>query len=124
MSSIWNATASKVSLPICSPSSSARNEERHARLIFSLRASSTLPTMPDIQLPDFGDELEEVMDGEGAFAAGTTYTIEKDDTLQKISKKFYDSFSQWHRIYEANRAAIKNPDRLKPGTVITIPVEK
>lgn len=61
-------------------------------------------------------------------AATTTrlveYKIEKDDTLQKISKKFYDSYSKWPKIYELNKAVIKNPNVLKPGTVIQIQVEE
>ena len=49
------------------------------------------------------------------------YTVEKDDTLQKISKKFYNSYSKWPRIYDANRDVIKTPDRLKTGMIIKIP---
>lgn len=51
------------------------------------------------------------------------YTVEKDDTLQKISKKFYDSYSKWPRIYEANRDKIPNPDKIKPGITINIPMD-
>ena len=49
------------------------------------------------------------------------YKVEKDDTLQKISKKFYDNYSKWIKIYEANKDVIKNPDRIKPGITIKIP---
>jgi LysM repeat protein len=52
------------------------------------------------------------------------YTVEKDDTLQKISKKFYDSYSKWPKIYEANKDKIESPDNLKPGIVIKIPMDK
>lgn len=51
------------------------------------------------------------------------YTVEKDDTLQKISQKFYSSYGKWPRIYEANKSVIPNPDRIKPGTVLQIPVD-
>ncbi len=53
----------------------------------------------------------------------TEYTVKKDDTLQKISKKFYDSFSKWPRIYEANKDVIEDPDRIKSGIVIQIPTD-
>ena len=54
-----------------------------------------------------------------------TYTVEKDDTLQKIAKKFYGSYGKWVKIYDANKEKLKNPNFVKPGTVITIPaVEK
>ncbi len=49
------------------------------------------------------------------------YTIEKGDTLQKISKKFYDTYRRWYEILEVNKDVITNPDRLKTGTVIKIP---
>ncbi|OGX08970.1 MAG: hypothetical protein A2Z88_07525 [Omnitrophica WOR_2 bacterium GWA2_47_8] len=52
------------------------------------------------------------------------YTVEKDDTLQGISKKFYDNYSSWTKIYDANKEKIENPNVLRPGTVIRIPQEK
>lgn len=51
------------------------------------------------------------------------YTVEKDDTLQKIARKFYGSYNKWPRIYEANKALIPNPDILRPGTVLEIPMD-
>ena len=50
------------------------------------------------------------------------YTVGKDDTLQTISKKFYNSYSKWPKIYEANKDKIPDPNRIKPGLVLTIPV--
>ena len=51
----------------------------------------------------------------------TEYTIEKNDTLQKISMKFYNTTRRWMSIYEANKDRIKDPNKIKPGTVIRIP---
>lgn len=51
----------------------------------------------------------------------TEYTIQEGDTLQKISKKFYDTYRRWNEIYEANKDVISSPDRIKPGKVIRIP---
>ncbi|HLF17384.1 MAG TPA: LysM peptidoglycan-binding domain-containing protein [Candidatus Omnitrophota bacterium] len=58
-------------------------------------------------------------------AAGeyTEYKVEKDDTLQKISMKFYNTHSKWPKIYEANKDLIPNPNFIKPGIVIRIPKE-
>ena len=53
-----------------------------------------------------------------------TYTVQKDDTLQKISKKLFGSYGKWYKIYEANKDKIKNPNILKTGTVLDIPVIK
>ncbi|MFH1397480.1 MAG: LysM peptidoglycan-binding domain-containing protein [Candidatus Omnitrophota bacterium] len=51
------------------------------------------------------------------------YTVLKDDTLQKISEKFYGSSGGWNKIYQANKAVLKSPDRLYPGQSIDIPIE-
>ena len=50
------------------------------------------------------------------------YVIQEGDTLQKISKKFYDSYGKWTQIYEVNKAVIKDPNRIRPGTRIQIPM--
>jgi len=85
---------------------------------------------PEINLPSFDDEEFEGDDDAVEYSDtpdGPTryqdYTVTKDDTLQKIAKKFYDSYSKWPRIYEANKSVIKNPDRIKPGIVLRIPVD-
>jgi len=50
------------------------------------------------------------------------YTVEKDDTLQKISQKFYKTTKKWTVIFDANQDVLKNPDQLKPGMKLKIPV--
>ena len=50
-----------------------------------------------------------------------TYTIQKGDTLQKISKRFYGTTRKWPGIYEANKDTIKESSRVYPGQVIVIP---
>ncbi len=80
-----------------------------------------------IVIPPIEDEeaapaqaAKSVLKSEGPSEA-QTYTVLKDDTLQKISKKFYNSYGKWIKIYEANKEKIKNPNFVKPGTVLTIP---
>lgn len=81
-----------------------------------------------INVPDLKDQVkvqeptaltESVQSGEIK-----EYVVEKDDTLQKISKKFYDSYSKWPQIYEANKDVIKDPNRLSPGIKIIIPPQQ
>lgn len=71
-----------------------------------------------VSIPDIGLEEEA---GEPYFEE---YVIEEGDTLQKISKKFYDSYSKWVRIYEANEDVLKDPNRVKPGVKIQIPMNR
>ena len=51
------------------------------------------------------------------------YTVQKEDTLQKISLKFYGTTKKWTKIYEANQDVLKGPNKIYPGQVINIPVE-
>jgi nucleoid-associated protein YgaU len=83
------------------------------------------PPKQGLSLPYIGDD-EPASDGTGAMeaateVAGAPYTVVKDDTLQKISKKVYGSYSKWTKIYDANKDKIKNPNFVKPGIVIIIP---
>ena len=84
---------------------------------------------PQISLPNTNEEetpsAKSVPSSSGSGQPGqyTEYKVEKDDTLQKLAKKFYNAFGQWTKIYDLNRDVIKNPDRLKPGTVLKIPKE-
>ncbi len=81
------------------------------------------PAVPKIALPEF-DEMDETSSADTGTSTRdilTEYTVEENDTLQKISKKFYDSYSKWHKIYEVNKSLIKDPNFIKPGIVIKIP---
>ena len=50
-----------------------------------------------------------------------TYTVEKGDTLQKISKKVYGTSKKWHKIYELNKEKLKSPDKIKAGQKLLLP---
>jgi len=50
------------------------------------------------------------------------YTVQKNDTLQKISEKFYGTTKKWKMIYDENRDVLKSPDRVYPGKTIKIPL--
>lgn len=49
------------------------------------------------------------------------YTVGKNDTLQKISMKFYGTTKKWKKIYDANADKMKSPDRIYKGQVLDIP---
>lgn len=85
------------------PSSAVREDD------FTLPQSSAAVEKPFVQVSSV------------VMAEPQVYVVEKDDTLQKISKKVYGVYSQWPRIYDANRAVIKDPNFLKPGVTLMIP---
>lgn len=83
---------------------------------------------PNINLPTFREEIPKTAEGVQKKAADhpgyIEYVVEKDDTLQKLGKKFYNSYSKWTKIYDANKSVIKNPDFIKPGITLKIPTEE
>ncbi len=53
--------------------------------------------------------------------AAKTYTVKSGDWLSKIAKDAYGDPMLWTKIYDANKATIKNPNMIYPGQVIVIP---
>ncbi len=87
-----------------------------------------------IPSPDIPEEAQKIEDNkyikeetekvEGAVKVSTKeYTIQKNDSLWKIAEKELGNGNRWKYLYELNKDRIKNPDKLKAGTVITIPIE-
>lgn len=81
---------------------------------------------PDDPAPDFSD----VQSGSSSTAPGApapaasgaqSYTVASGDNLRKISRKFYGDEMKWKKIWEANKAAIPNPDVIRVGQVLQIP---
>ena len=58
----------------------------------------------------------------GAGAGARTYTVKAGDTLSKISKEHLGDANSYMRIFEANRDQLSDPDKIKPGQVLKIPV--
>lgn len=62
--------------------------------------------------------------GSGSSGAETRYhTVEKGDTLSKISKQFYGDANKYMTIFNANRPMLKDPDAIYPGQVLRIPAQ-
>ncbi len=73
--------------------------------------------------PQESSEGEEMSQGEVQVEKKYfNYTVKKNDTLQKISKKFYGTTRKWPLLYQENKDLIKSPDKIYPGMVIKIPV--
>ena len=51
------------------------------------------------------------------------YVVQKNDSLWKIAQRELGGGHRWKYLYELNKDRIKNPDKLKAGTTIIIPVE-
>jgi len=49
------------------------------------------------------------------------YTVQKGDSLSKIAKKYFGDVNQWHKIFDANRNQISDPDKIQVGQKLIIP---
>ncbi|MFH0877948.1 MAG: LysM peptidoglycan-binding domain-containing protein [Candidatus Omnitrophota bacterium] len=86
--------------------------------------TSSQMVVESVQEPAGESVIEEEMTQEASpKVAGnvTTYTVQPNDTLQKISLKLYGSTKQWKKIFDANSDRLKSPDRIYAGQVLNIP---
>ncbi len=82
------------------------------------KCPSITPVVNTIEEPLLTQEVQgEVTSGQGF----ESYTVGKNDTLQKISKKFYGTTKRWPKIYEANKDVLRSPDKLYAGQTLKIP---
>ena len=77
-------------------------------------------------IPDWKNEI--VADikatGGGASAGGgaQTYTVKAGDTLSKIAKAHLGDANAYMDIFNANKDQLQDPDKIKPGQVLKIPL--
>ena len=86
----------------------------------SFPAATPLAT-GSIDEPKMVQETQPETQTEEANLSFEKYTVAKNDTLQKISNKFYGTTKRWMKIYEANKDVLRGPDKLYAGQVLSIP---
>ena len=57
-----------------------------------------------------------------AAAHQSTYTVKAGDTLSKIAKEHLGNANAYMEIFNANRDQLTDPDKIKPGQVLKLPV--
>lgn len=69
-----------------------------------------------------GETVSSLQETQTSFQVNT-YIVKKDDTLQKISARpeIYGTTKKWMKIYEANKDALKSPNKIRPGQELKIP---
>ena len=75
------------------------------------------------ELPDSPEGVPDTAKYEQAEKIKTQkfHIVLKKETLSVISQKYYGSPGNWKKILDANRDAIKDPNKLIPGTKLIIP---
>lgn len=57
----------------------------------------------------------------GGFVVDKKHAVTRGDTLWDLSRKYYRDPFKWGKIYNANTATVKNPDRIYPADELVIP---
>jgi len=75
-----------------------------------------------MRIPDWGN----VESGSSSTApesrdGSRTYVVVKGDSLSKIAKRVYGNENDWHKIFDANRESIQDPDLIQPGQTLRLP---
>jgi LysM repeat protein len=60
--------------------------------------------------------------GTSGAAGGRTYTVKSGDTLSKIAKEHLGDANSYMKIFDANKDQLTDPDKIKPGQTLKIPV--
>lgn len=84
---------------------------------------NAIKTVPGWQ-NDINADMQVVAQPQAVGTAGTggrTYTVKAGDTLSKIAKEHLGDANAYHKIFEANRDQLSDPDKIKPGQVLKLP---
>jgi len=90
------------------------------------RAPSPAPTRPTRRPPQERRPDEPNTSREQRREKITTtrfHIVQRGETLSSISQLYYGSAHRWQKILEANPEAIKDANKISPGTKLTIPDE-
>jgi nucleoid-associated protein YgaU len=76
-------------------------------------------------VPDWKNDINADITVNAAQAVGTsgrTYTVKAGDTLTKIAKEHLGDGNAYMKIFNANKDQLTDPDKIKPGQVLKLPV--
>lgn len=81
--------------------------------INNLRNPDLIFSGQELKMPVTEVAKSEVTSGE--------YVVKKGDSLWKISERLYKDGYQWVKLWEANKALIRNPDHIEVGVKLATP---
>jgi nucleoid-associated protein YgaU len=83
-----------------------------------------LKTVPDWRT-DINADIQVVAQPQPVGTAGAgarTYTVKAGDTLSKIAKDNLGDANAYMKIFNANKDQLTDPDKIKPGQILKLPV--
>ena len=85
---------------------------------------NAIKTIPDWHNEIVADIKATSQPSTGTFgpSGATTYTVKSGDTLSKIAKEHLGDANAYMEIFDANRDQLSDPDKIKPGQVLKIPL--
>ncbi len=72
-------------------------------------------------VPDWRNEVVAEVSVDPNAKAVTTYTVKAGDTLSKIAKEHLGDANAYMKIFDVNKSILSDPDKIKPGQVLTMP---
>ncbi|HQO03077.1 MAG TPA: LysM peptidoglycan-binding domain-containing protein, partial [Spirochaetota bacterium] len=97
--------------------SAAEDSKRLAQTVLGASTSASVSASGAGSKVADGDE-------EGFRFYTVKYRPANRDTLWGISKKFYNNGFEWKKIYNANQSIINNPNLIRPGWKLKVPVQE
>ena len=73
-------------------------------------------------VPDWRNDIVAEVTIDPAAAKAATYTVKSGDTLSKIAKDQLGDANAYMKIFDANKDQLSDPDKIKPGQVLKIPI--
>ncbi|KAB7766815.1 LysM peptidoglycan-binding domain-containing protein [Xanthomonas maliensis] len=87
---------------------------------FSNVTATVDSTAEIVQSPEFSNVRSSV-ESTAQIVGEQSVTVQPGDSLSLIAKRHYGDGNLWPRLFEANRATLKDPDLLQPGQVLRLP---
>ena len=80
-------------------------------------ADRSTPGLPDQSRPEQPDQTAAAR----AESPARTHIVRERETLSAISMQYYGTPNRWQKIVDANKDILKDPNKIRPGTKLTIP---
>ena len=82
---------------------------------------NAIKTVPDWK-NDINADITVVPTAAAVGTSGKTYTVKAGDTLSKIAREHLGDSNAYMKIFNANKDQLTDPDKIKPGQVLKLPV--